>query len=1288
MALLASRAALLSVTLLFMLVTCALPCLGGAPSRPQVGGGEEAAKAAPANVNDISGSDADHAFLVGSGGAVYRTNDGGATWIPQDSGTGEELLAVSVPPAWEASGNAPPAGVAWACGRRGTVLRTTDGGATWERLEAGTARDVHDISSPDADTAWAVAGGPDEKPLVLRTTDGGATWEHLDPGNLNPLRCIAALDRDTALAAGENGTALLTTDGGATWALQDTGTADHLVSLSMAGDGNTAFLYAVGDAGMLVKAAWGGEGAAQEGEGAAGASEGATETSEGAAQASEEAAGTSGGSAHERPSLLAWSAVNTGARSTPCAVCALDAACAWVAGSGGFLRRTTDGGATWEQRDTGRGEDILALFAPDRENLWAAGANGLVLRSYDGGATWVPQYVGDGRTLLDVHAPDANTAWAAGEGGAALVTVDGGFTWTPAYPGTAKDLYGVAAADAANAWLAGKDGVILRTRDGGRSWEEQPSRTAYDLRDVSCVDASVAWAVGRRGVIVRTFDEGYTWYRQDREEGPDLLSVCAVDASVAWAVGREGTALRTTDGGETWQGLETGTDRDLLSVCAVDASVAWAVGREGTALRTTDGGATWEELDTGAPAGAHLTAVSASDPDHAWVCGEGGFLARTTDGGATWERLETGTARDLHGVTSPGGDTAWAVGWRGTILHYRSTPRLDALGPATAEAGGVVTLVGLAFGAGGEGSSVSFGKAKAVDYRAWGDRLIKVAIPPAAGTREEVSVTTPLGTSASRPLVILPRLRGVSPRYCFAGGHLTLAGASFGEEQGDSYVTMGKARVGEYVYWSNNYVKFKVPGGLPSQVEVTVTTPSGTSNALRVSVVPGPQPPGAAARPRVDFLDPPSALRGAEVRILGSGFGAERGSSYVSFGDARAEEYLSWGDGVVVARVPAGAKGPLKVRVTTPAGTSNAVDFTALVLPSIQSLSPSSGPQGTLVEIRGEGFGPHEGPRNYVSFGDVKPSVYEYWSEGRVVVKVPSGIAVGTTVAVTVTTPLGTSAPAAFYLRRPHLRGVTAAGGTAYACGERGTALRSSDGGASWEGLETGTTAWLHGISASSPTLAWAVGEGGVILKTNDGGATWVPQVSGTGGTLHAVAAVDASTAWAVGEGGVILRTDDGGATWTPQASGTGATLRSVCAVSGSVAWAVGSGGVILRTADGGATWTPQNSRTTAALYGVSAVDASVAWAVGEGGVILRTDDGGATWTTQASGTGATLRAVAAANPFQAWAVGSGGVILRTADGGATWTPAGSAPADLHGVTAVGACALAVGDNGTTKTLP
>ena len=142
----------------------------------------------------------------------------------------------------------------------------------------------------------------------------------------------------------------------------------------------------------------------------------------------------------------------------------------------------------------------------------------------------------------------------------------------------------------------------------------------------------------------------------------------------------------------------------------------------------------------------------------------------------------------------------------------------------------------------------------------------------------------------------------------------------------------------------------------------------------------------------------------------------------------------------------------------------------------------------------------------------------------------------------------------------------------------------------------------------------------------------------------------------------------------------------TVSALSASFAWAVGDGGVILKTTDG-ATWSPQNSRVTGTLYGVSAIDPTTCWAVGGGGAILLTDDGGLTWTPQASGVTVNLRAVCAVSPVTAWVVGEGGVALKTADGGLTWASCGGAATTLYDLAGLGASALAVGRNGTTKIL-
>ncbi len=69
--------------------------------------------------------------------------------------------------------------IAWASGAEGTVLRTIDGGNTWENVSIATADtiDFRDIEAFSADEAVVLSAG--YPGVVLKTTDGGQTLEPL-----------------------------------------------------------------------------------------------------------------------------------------------------------------------------------------------------------------------------------------------------------------------------------------------------------------------------------------------------------------------------------------------------------------------------------------------------------------------------------------------------------------------------------------------------------------------------------------------------------------------------------------------------------------------------------------------------------------------------------------------------------------------------------------------------------------------------------------------------------------------------------------------------------------------------------------------------------------------------------------------------------------------------------------------------------------------------------------------------------------------------------------------------
>jgi photosystem II stability/assembly factor-like uncharacterized protein len=136
---------------------------------------------------------------------------------PQTSGVSAVLQAVS----------AVSDDVAWVTGHAAVVLRTTDGGATWQRLTVPNAeRDslqFRDVEAFDQNRAYILAAGPGPRSRIFFTGDGGHTWTE-QFANADPdafYDCFAFWDRNAGVvvsdAVGGRLIVRATVDGGSHW---------------------------------------------------------------------------------------------------------------------------------------------------------------------------------------------------------------------------------------------------------------------------------------------------------------------------------------------------------------------------------------------------------------------------------------------------------------------------------------------------------------------------------------------------------------------------------------------------------------------------------------------------------------------------------------------------------------------------------------------------------------------------------------------------------------------------------------------------------------------------------------------------------------------------------------------------------------------------------------------------------------------------------------------------------------------------------------------------------------
>ena len=136
-----------------------------------------------------------------------------ASWTRVESGTLAWLRSVFF--LNESSG--------WAVGSGGTFLITSDGGKTWKQIGRITNDTLRDVYFFDERRGWLLcerdrySSGKLPLSYMLKTEDGGATWERFDVN--------IAGDRLIRFVFSEAGYGMALGEGGAVWQLQEDGTS-------------------------------------------------------------------------------------------------------------------------------------------------------------------------------------------------------------------------------------------------------------------------------------------------------------------------------------------------------------------------------------------------------------------------------------------------------------------------------------------------------------------------------------------------------------------------------------------------------------------------------------------------------------------------------------------------------------------------------------------------------------------------------------------------------------------------------------------------------------------------------------------------------------------------------------------------------------------------------------------------------------------------------------------------------------------------------------------------------
>ncbi|MDO8598940.1 MAG: YCF48-related protein, partial [bacterium] len=290
-----------------------------------------------AHLNGVAFPSLTTGYVVGNGGVIRKSTDGGPTWTALTSGTTHDLSDI----------HCASATTCWVVGSASNstsivILKTTDG-TSWTSTTptTGTALSLFDgVHCVDSSTCWAFGMKADAGPsnvsgVVFKTTDGGSTWS-LFATQANGLPSgSTALDgyfvNDTVgYAVGGAGAIRKTTDGGATWVSQTSGTAEELKEVHCS-DPSTCL--AVGDDTTIVRT-------------------------------------TNGGST--------WTSIATSGVYSYQNVRFAGGGRVYLAGE--TTRTSDDNGLTWSDQSVGTVQTLLGLAFPESLTGYAVGENGAITK--------------------------------------------------------------------------------------------------------------------------------------------------------------------------------------------------------------------------------------------------------------------------------------------------------------------------------------------------------------------------------------------------------------------------------------------------------------------------------------------------------------------------------------------------------------------------------------------------------------------------------------------------------------------------------------------------------------------------------------------------------------------------------------------------------------------------------------------------------------------------------------------------------------------------------------------
>ena len=221
------------------------------------------------------------------------------------------------------------------------------------------------------------------------------------------------------------------------------------------------------------------------------------------------------------------------------------AATGGIYGSDG-LYKTINAGENWFSINATLNK-IEKIFFITQNIGWgtkSSGSNSGIYKSIDSGINWIQKSSAGSNS---VYFSDINNGWAVGAGGHILKSTDLGESWNYKTSGTTANLSSVNFYNNAVGMCVGGSGTILLSTDGGENWIAKNCGSTSELTSVKLTNPTTAWITGSDGKIFSSTDLGNTWITYNEITDNFLSTLFFTDENTGWFGGYNGTLLKYKD---------------------------------------------------------------------------------------------------------------------------------------------------------------------------------------------------------------------------------------------------------------------------------------------------------------------------------------------------------------------------------------------------------------------------------------------------------------------------------------------------------------------------------------------------------------------------------------------------------------------------------------------------------------------------------------------------------------------------------------------------------------------